>query len=157
MSDTRLIEEVTEQSRESWKQPHERAMACRDLEKLLAGGLQYFRAIRSFDEGWSMRVQANPSKFNADIAKQLRAHYEKWFQPCDKVLDEVERMEREFPVDGAEEFRKARLLVKSILRVSVDRLISAMDEVNSGKCSSLDEAINELDTKHSGECQKKAG
>ena len=108
-------------------------MKCYDLEDHLKLGMRLFSVYRSEDEAWSQKVQKD-GQFSAEVAKLIRKRYEEWYKPCDAVLKCVQEKEAEFGmVEGAADFKMARVLVKRILAVPIDEVIGAMDRAGSAK------------------------
>ena len=145
MSTNRLDSELQklEEKPESW-QPDGNLKKCWLLEDRLKVGLQYFGRIREVDESWSRAVQSGDVGYSERLAREIRRAYDWFFQPCERILAEINQVEQFYPVDGAAEFRKAMQFVYSIRRVPIDELIRSTQQAIAGEARPLDEVMNEL-------------
>lgn len=114
---------------ESWKRKHQKVQECWELEDTLRDGLRLYRFVRDADEAWSKAIQKGCAKFDEARVRGLRKFYESWYEPCDDVLRAIEQMERTLQVDGAPEFRDARLRVQGILRAPIDAYIKSFQQM----------------------------
>jgi len=133
-----ILAQQFEEESESWK-PSGELRLCWMLEDFIRLGLRQFHAIRAEDEAWSSRVQAGNVKFSPEIARHVRGRYEWWEKPCAGVLACIEAIERDtnWTIDGANEFRTARLFVRAILATPIDEVIGAMERVALGQFEML--------------------
>jgi hypothetical protein len=95
------------QAGEQLQRAHEDAMACRDLEDVLAFGSFLFDHLVKLDEAWRGEVFSRLRPFVADEAKTMRVQFEQWHQACTNLEPAVRQFEtRGFDVTGATEFRR---------------------------------------------------
>ena len=130
----KIRQETEADAIEAWKPDHVMAMQCFEMEKLLAIGMQVFRGIREQDEAWSRKVYEGTSQFDSDRARYFRGRYVEWYKPCEEVLSFIDYYEKEYRViDGSNEFRRARLLVRDILATPIDGVIESMELFKAGE------------------------
>jgi hypothetical protein len=129
-----ILAEQFEQDRESWKPDHAEVMACYRLSDHLEFGLRHFRGVRAEDELWSSMVQMGKTPFDSKVAKYFREKYEWWIRPCDELLRRIDNFEKTgHKVEGASEFREARLLTLTILSTPIDAIVGAMERIAKGE------------------------
>ena len=128
-----VVLEQLNQEQEAWKSQHGEAMECRDFEDLLRRGLTYYNMIRFADEAWSRKVQGGRLPFKKAKLTEIHRLYEWWFKPCDAIMSRLQKMEKGFRIDGAEEFRDACRFVRSILGFKVDEVAESMMQVAKGE------------------------
>lgn len=125
--------EVDGEEQEAWK-ADESLKLCWRLEDLLRIGMRRYRNIRELDDAWSRKVQEGLLPFDAGKVRFFRKEYQKWFAPCDKVLKLIEAFEKDYAVvEGADEFRRARILVQHILATPLERVIESMEQIERGE------------------------
>jgi hypothetical protein len=136
-----ILRNQVDASAEAWKVDHVEAMACRDVERLLACGLELFSIGRRADDEWSRSVEAG-SPFDVAKAEGIIEFYRWWIGPCDHILRRIEESERKsYKVDRADEFRKAVCLTRGIISMSAESIGRSMQQAASGETISLDEAL----------------
>lgn len=134
----RIRQETEDEATEAWKPDHNLAMQCLALEELLCKGMGMFRRIREQDVAWSRKVQSGEADFDSERARHFRGRYERWYVPCDHVLKAVDYYEKQYRViEGSNDFRKARLLVRQILDMPISEVIESMKLVKTGKYEAI--------------------
>lgn len=97
-------------------QDHIEAMACFDIQELLAKGIRAFEAICSFDEWYREGVFSGKIKYEAEHEEFVKDLYRVWSEPCKEVLSKLEKVKRDgFRPDHEEAFRACCLEVQGIL------------------------------------------
>jgi hypothetical protein len=136
-----------EDQKSEWKlmADHEAAMECRDLEDKLRRGIGLFSMIRLSDESWSKKVQDGSAKFSPPIALSINAAYKWWLTPCEEILSQVEKTQRQFKVDNAEHFGDCVRLAKKLAAIDVEGVIESIEQAQKGQTELLtDEVWGEL-------------
>lgn len=125
-----LIVAYLADAEEVWKQDHQAAMQCRELETVLAKGLHIFTIIRSSDENWSKKVCGGAAVFDAHQVREIRKMYEWWLGPCDGLLDQIARMEAMlYAVEHAAEFRKSVSFARSVTQTPIEDLLEGLAQL----------------------------
>jgi hypothetical protein len=110
------VQRQLEAYEESWKQDHQGAMACRDLEDTVAVGIAVFRLIERVEDSWRERVFRGAENYADPYDRWVQALYRGWLQVTDAVLTAVPALERRFgSVDGADELRACAGQARSLL------------------------------------------
>lgn len=123
---------------ESWKPDHAMAMSCFELEEALRQGLQQYSKIRADDERWSVDFEDGRCELDETRLREMRARYERWFVPCDSVLKIVEHYEREYrPIDHSDDFKRARIFVRELLRMPIADVIRTHGLVSEGAYTAI--------------------
>jgi hypothetical protein len=133
-----------EEDADSFMRDHKRAMACLDLETLLAVGLTLFKVIELAEDRWSSKVRSGEIEFKKEDAESVKALYSWWRKPGDRILVSIKQFETEgYPVAGADEFREAigRCIAPTI---DVDATLDSIERLNKGEGRPLKEVMNEL-------------
>ena len=106
MPNTSLLLEQLEGERETWKDDYKAAMYCRGIEETISRGISFFFVIHFADESWSKRVQAGTIKYDAKIVRRIYALYNWWMGQHEHLLSELQKVERDHAVKGADMFRQ---------------------------------------------------
>lgn len=118
---------------ESWKDAHDAAMACFEVEELLALGIAAFDSINRADEWLREQVVAG-AEYDAGEDAKIEALYQKWLAGSALLAAILSQLEQRFEeVRGAEEFRRCYREVQGILTPDEeffihDALVRARDE-----------------------------
>lgn len=95
-------------SDESWKQAHEEAMACRDLEALLQVGIGLYRSIEKLAPAPVAGDGSAAQARTGEVESEVLDLFDWWLRPCNNVDAHIRRFEsRGYEVDGAKAFRSA--------------------------------------------------
>jgi hypothetical protein len=117
---------------ENWKQEHDRAMDCYELQTILSFGLHIYNNIREIADAWADAVRRGVTPNRLEDAERVREWFAWWIKPCDGLEAEIKQLRDEgYSVDHAQEFQEACLDARSVLNFSLDRLY-AKDE-DSGR------------------------
>jgi thiol-disulfide isomerase/thioredoxin len=140
-TDTSLVVDGYQESKDSWKKDHERLKTdCWALEDKIAQGLNYYHGIRMADLSWSRAVgMSGGAKFDPAIARLLHAEYTSWLKPCDEIIDALSEVQKNYKVEQAEAFLDAARLARRRAAVDIERLIASVEERNRGEAVPLDE------------------
>lgn len=130
---------------EAWKQDHHEAMACRDLEEVIAFSNYVYERIRAMDAEWSAEVKAAGTEPSADDAEALGNLYAKWRDRARFALSRAALFEKaRHEVKGAGRLREFCREVDGILSVPAERLRQAAQHVREGRTRPLGEVRDEL-------------
>jgi hypothetical protein len=127
MPNTSLLLEQLEGERETWKDDYKAAMYCRGIEETISRGISFFFVIHFADESWSKRVQAGTIKYDAKIVRRIYALYTWWTSQHEYLWSELEKVEGDYAVKGAEVFRQCYRDARNLLRVNLDASIAAAE------------------------------
>ena len=95
-----------EEGRELWKESHDLAMACCDVQEQLALLSYLFERINRADEATREAVFAGRQDYSPEFDAELASIYRQWADVTGKSLDSVEKLESQgFSVEGADELR----------------------------------------------------
>jgi hypothetical protein len=131
MTDTIKFLKSQIESAEQWKNDHDRAMQCANLQDLIKLGITVHGIIRGVDDLWSRKVQSRAANFDPAIVNSLRAAYEWWIAPCAQIFSWISKFEEEgFKVDGATELRNAYSDVRGILRTDTPEIIAGFAKIS---------------------------
>ena len=101
---------------EDWKGDHKEAMACFELEELLALGIDAFKAINRADEWVRAQVVSGEAEYDVGEFEKVEVLYQQWMQCSIVVNDILSRFEKnDFDVRGADDFRRCYREVQGIL------------------------------------------
>jgi hypothetical protein len=101
---------------EAWKDDHDLATACFELEELVATGIDAVDAINRADEWLRSRVASGKAKYDAIQDARIDALYQQWMHGSDRVIALLDQFEKKgFEVRGAEQFRRSYREVQGIL------------------------------------------
>jgi hypothetical protein len=102
---------------ESWKQDHQAAMACRDLEDTMAVGIAVFRLVEHVVESWKDRVFRGTQAYTEEDDLWVRDLFRCWLRVTEGVLGKVPGLEEHFGlVSGADELRGLASRAHAILQ-----------------------------------------
>lgn len=128
--------EVQAEQAESWKNDHDRAMDCLELDGLVGFGLHLYDWLCRTDNILSRSVLEQKMQFSDQAAKKLAEWYAWWLEPCDSVLKEIDKFEAEgYQVHGADRFRRACQDVRAILSIPVERVLAVSKRLEQGNGS----------------------
>lgn len=71
--------QIFKEEQESWKDEHDTALACFELEQLIKDGIRLYEDICRLDEEWHLHVYGNPDSFVQSFSDRLRDLFSKWF------------------------------------------------------------------------------
>jgi hypothetical protein len=96
---------------EQWKQDHDEAMECRDLEETLRLGNCLYRTVQEIAES-RRQTALDPNDF-----QEIEEYYKWWIKPCAFLLGRIDKFDRSFDggVEGAVEFRENCKQAKAFL------------------------------------------
>lgn len=140
-----------EEQPEKWKRDHDRAMACREVEELIAFGNHVFGRISRLDEHWHGLMFREEIPYSAEFEKDLLDLYRDWLNTSEQLLPSIKRLELdEYVVDGAEQLRDHCEAIRSLLTPDnaffhPHRLTLLGDEAIAAHRRGETEAIKELD------------
>lgn len=94
--------------RESWKQDHEAAMACRDWEEVIGLGLAAFRQLDGREDDWRERVFIGNTPFDEADDRDHKERLSRWLESTVPLLERVlPDLEKRFAtVEGAAALRE---------------------------------------------------
>ncbi|HWE39225.1 MAG TPA: hypothetical protein VG406_21935 [Isosphaeraceae bacterium] len=103
---------------EPWREDHDAAGRCFELEEVVAVGNLAFQLIVSIDAAWQGRVAAGLVPYRDEDDRRIGELHRMWVEASERRLGEIEALGREgFEVQGAEEFLihldEARSLIES--------------------------------------------
>jgi hypothetical protein len=91
---------------ESWKEDHDVALRCRDVEEVLAVGIAVFELLRRVEQTWREAVFREVEDFNAEDDAAIRQCYHNWLLPTEAFLGRLPPFERRFgAIEGVAEIR----------------------------------------------------
>jgi hypothetical protein len=138
------LDSLAEQA-EAWKKDHDAAMACRDLEEVIAFGNYVFERIRAMDEEWSAEARAAGTMPSEGDAKAVANLYDKWRHCARIAMSQAAVFEKAgHMVKGADRLREFCREVDGILSVPAERLLQAAQHVREGRTRPLGEVRDEL-------------
>jgi len=92
---------------EAWRIDHRRAMACYELEDLLATGSAVYQLFVEVHRNWQDRINEGLTEYSEDDNEIILGHFARWLQQCDEPLAEIARLEKAgYSVRGAKTFRE---------------------------------------------------
>ena len=138
MPQATFIAQQIKDAAEQWGVDYEEAMACRALEDRLETGVGYFHVIRLADRHWSKQVQEGKVKFDVEQARELHSLYKWWLEPCDNILDHLDRLGRDYDVDHGEEFRECVRTARRYALIDVEATAEGLAEIAAGQVSEFD-------------------
>jgi hypothetical protein len=101
----RLIEAYAES--EPWKEHHDRAMLCRDIEELMTWGIHLFRGLCELEANLQSRALARKGEGLGLESAEFERVYRLWVTTSEGVLRLAGDLSEDgFPVDGLDEFRR---------------------------------------------------
>jgi hypothetical protein len=113
---------------ENWKQEHDRAMDCYELQTILSFGLHIYNNICQTADAWADAVKRGVTPNRLEDAERLRKWFAGWIKPCDGLEAQIKQFRDEgYSVDHAQEFQEACLHARSVLNFSLDRLYAEND------------------------------
>jgi hypothetical protein len=101
---------------ESWKQDHDEAMRCRDLEDVIAVGVSTFHLLRRIEQAWRDRVFRGTEAFAPEDDAGYREGYRLWLQTTESLLAQASSLAERFgTVSGAEELQECVRQARDLL------------------------------------------
>ncbi len=95
-----------EEGRELWKDDHDLAMVCCDVQEQLALLIYLFERINRADEAAREAIFAGREDHSPEFDSELESVYREWARVAGKYLDVVEKLESQgFIVEGADQAR----------------------------------------------------
>jgi hypothetical protein len=95
-----------EEGRELWKEDHDLAMVCCDVQEQLALLVYLFERIHRTDESAREAIFAGRQDHSPEFDRELENVYREWASVAGKYLDVVEKLESQgFFVEGADQAR----------------------------------------------------
>lgn len=91
---------------ESWRLEHEEVKRCWAFEDTLAVGLSLFKLINARHRTWHHRLITGLEKYDPADEEAIKDRYRWWLRPSDQVMERLNQLERDYPVEGAQEFRR---------------------------------------------------
>jgi hypothetical protein len=89
-----------------WKPDHDQAMACRDIEDLLADGILLFRRIGEIEAKYQRLAFASRIEDVEGFVKEIDDFYRAWIEASQRWLMKAERMAAQgYTVEGLNAFR----------------------------------------------------
>lgn len=88
--------------------------------------VESFQEVRALDEKWSQLVQDGSEPFDKEVATELYAYYQAWYDSFAEIDDKVRHLkEKGRNIIGAADHRNAAEEVRVILRsISLEALIA---------------------------------
>jgi hypothetical protein len=91
---------------EPWKEYHDRAILCRDIEETIAWGIYLFRDLSDLEARFQARVFGGGEVLHNLDRNEFERAYRLWVTGSMAILREAEGLAEEgFPVNGLDEFR----------------------------------------------------
>lgn len=144
-TDTTLLIDAFNDSKESWKKDHEELKYCWALEDKIREGLGLFHTIQMSDVRWSKAVQSGKTHFDAGVARALHECYVWWLGPCDQVLGALSAIQKLYKVEQAEAFVDCVRIATKRASVDIEQLIRSVEQKNRGEMVTITEEIwNEI-------------
>jgi hypothetical protein len=101
----RLIEAYAES--EPWKEHHDRAMLCRDIEELMTWGVHLFRGLCDLEANLQSRALARRGEGLSLDSAEFEQAYRLWVTTSEGVLRLAGDLSEEgFQIDGLDKFRR---------------------------------------------------
>jgi hypothetical protein len=103
-----------EVDREPWRETHDEAMKCRNVEDALRAELALYRQIEDLDI--EMRLSwAKGAAYDADMDRRMEDALHRWVKRASTFVKVIRQCRREFgEVEGADEFLRVYRDAKSI-------------------------------------------
>lgn len=100
----RLIEAYAS---EPWKEQHDQAMLCRDIEEAMAWGVRLYRGLMEEEAAIQARALARRGEESAPDLSEFEEVFRQWVATSEMVLRVVERLaDKGLQVDGLDVFRR---------------------------------------------------
>jgi hypothetical protein len=101
---------------ESWKQDHDAAMRCRDVEEVVAVGVSTYALLHDREQSWRDRVFRGTDEYSAEDDAAQREGYRLWLATTEAILVRVVALEQQFGiVEGAPELSEHARAVRALL------------------------------------------
>jgi hypothetical protein len=128
---------------ETWREEHDAAMICRDVEDAVAVAVQLKERIDRMAE---CDPRLRPGKWDEEAALSYVPWYQRWFEHAGPILATVKRLKRQgYVVVGTDAFVRTYLSAK-MFAVDFDKTLAAIRRVESGQSDGkpLEEVMREL-------------
>lgn len=140
-TDTSLLVNAFNDSKESWKKDHEELKYCWALEDKIEQGLGIFHMIRMADVQWSKDVQSKKTEFNPEVVRCIHHQYAWWLEPCDQIVSALSAVQKSFKVEKAEAFLDCIRIANRRASVNVERLIESVGQKGRGETVRMTEEL----------------
>jgi hypothetical protein len=112
-----------EASEDRWKQAHDIAMACMDLQETLSHGIGLYEDFKRLDAAWRKGVASGQLPYDPKVHQALKDVFRWWLIPCRSIDRRILFFERKgLTVDNAETFRRYREEAEWMLTPAKDSL-----------------------------------
>ena len=113
---------------ERWKVDHVEAMACLNLEALVAFGIMSYEAVDSADRKIRALVASGKATVEPDFWNAVSSAFEDWVKTARGTLPSIEVCERTgFKVERADHFRSLLAHAESVAAAKGNKDFSATD------------------------------
>lgn len=103
---------------DSWKQDHQIAIACFDIQQALVEGNQLFEFLIQFDEGWQAIVFDDPAAYSDEAQQVIDNGMMIWLQSSKKIIDCALRFQCEY-LDRGFDVKHIRAMEKNIAQMEM--------------------------------------
>ncbi len=116
---------------EPWGPGHGEAMACRDLEDLLADGILLFRRIGEIEAKHQRHALANRDEDVEGPLREIDDLYRSWVEASQRWLTKAERMSAHgYAVEGLDAFRATVEEARNVVgNTDLERDMKPLDEL----------------------------
>lgn len=128
---------------ESWREEHDAAMVCRDVEDAVAVAIQLKERIDRMAE---CDPALRRGKWSEEAALRYVPWYQKWYSHAGEILSAVRQLKKQgYSVVGTDKFMR-EYLAAGIFAVDFDKTLASIKLIDAGRSDGipLEEAIREL-------------
>lgn len=103
---------------EPWKDDHDAAMRCFEMEEVIAVGNLAFQFVSYIDAAWQDLVVAGKVLYQEEEDRQISQFYRRWAEITERNLDEIKKLTQDgFEIKGVDQclnhFEEARGVLES--------------------------------------------
>lgn len=130
---------------QGWTSNLPESLAAWELEARLNTALALFDHVRRIDQQRTAELSASGQTWTRESAADLTELYREWEVPTMIIAEQLASLEASgATVKGAEAFKQAVLVARSILDISLDRLEQSARQARDGRLRSVGEIRDEL-------------